>query len=98
MTNNFNPFDLSQYNENDFEHFIRATKQRAALMGLICGILGEEDELSLTEIKQKIITAFTLMIEMEAMVHDVIDQELTTRCVDFLITEDALEEAKTFLK
>lgn len=79
------------------EHLQKATLQRAALMGLILGMLREEEECSLVDIKLKIAGAIGLMITTGVMVGDFIDTEVADECKSVLQAESLVRDIREFL-
>lgn len=74
-----------------------ASKQRAVLMGLMAVIL-QDDELSVDEIKIRVVHTFGTMIDLDIMVGDVIDILVATACKEYLEQQGAVQEAEEILK
>lgn len=84
--------------QNQDEHLIQAAKQRAGLMGLINALLEEEQELTLNQIKGKIVRCVSGLVLLDAMVGDEIDYEVVETCKSYLESEQALEDVRDLLK
>ena len=73
-----------------------AALQRAALMGLICSILKQE-EVTLKQIHNAILNCISDLIDKEMMVGDVVDLYVAEACKERLEQEKALEDFKNIL-
>ena len=72
--------------------------QRAALMGLITAILEDQGEKSLTEIKDRVVSTVSFLIESGAMVGDAIDYMAARAARRHMEQEIALDQVKDLLK
>lgn len=83
--------------EQELEHVVTASYQRAGLMGFLLCLLEEENELSMNEVKQKAVSIFTTMMSLDLMVRDEIDMEVARACRNFCEQEKALMDFKEIL-
>ena len=76
----------------------QAARQRAGLMGLIIGLLKEEKDLDINQVKSKIINCIGVLIDLDVMVKDEIDLEVALACEEHLEGQLLVDEAKDLLK
>ena len=83
--------------QKEMQHIINASHQRAGLMGFMLCLLQEEKELTIYQVKEKVVSMFTTMIDLEVMVSDEIDMEVAMACKDFCEQEQALSGFRSLL-
>ena len=84
-------------NENEMNHIVKASHQRAALMGLFLAILQEEADLTIDQVKDKLVSMFATLIELGVVVDDEIDMEVAKGCRDYCKQGLALQQLKDLL-
>ena len=78
------------------ENLENAALQRAALMGLMCSIL-KQDNVSLKQVQNAIISCFSDLIDRDLMVGDVVDLYVAEACKEHLEQERALQDVRDIL-
>ena len=76
----------------------QAARQRAGLMGLIIGLLKEEKDLDINQVKSKIIHCIGVLIDLDVMVKDEIDLEVAQACKEHLEGQLLIDEVIDLLK
>ena len=77
-------------------HLIKASAQRAALMGFIANLL-EQDDLTLVEIQTGVCSMLSTLIDLGVMVGDEIDARTMQSAQTYLHQQIAIEEVNGIL-
>lgn len=73
-------------------HLIKASAQRAAVMGFIASLL-EQDDLTLTEIQTNVCGMLSTLIDLDVMVGDEIDSRVMQSAQNYIHQEIAVMQA-----
>jgi 20S proteasome alpha/beta subunit len=84
-------------NNEMYEHLVKTSKQRAALMGFMANLIKEERDLTYSDLRKVIINFFGELIDKDLMVEDEIDLETAIIVKDALKECMAVDEAKEIL-